>query len=84
MKYVIKIKMHGEWHYACESTIVQIKDIYKEGMRRYYYMPLDKAQKLMLHVIQLHKDKIEEIAIIKITDYLPYTEYETVEYREFH
>jgi len=85
MRYVVKIRNDNIWYYASEVVLFKVQELEQYEYNLSFFGLTEKnARKLMLKLMSMYKDTINEIAVIKLSNYPPYVEYETVEYRNFN
>jgi len=92
----LKYKRATEPSYASTNIIEQVKEVRSAGANfviQHFFMSLAEAKKLMFSLIMRNSDennwfydggdKLEYVAIVELSNYAPYPEYQVIDYREF-
>jgi len=85
MKYILKCKMKDNSCYYINNSYMSDKyNLAKEGVKiEYFLLDIEEVKKLWVQIVEIHGEKLAELAIVKATNYEPIQEYETVQYRSF-
>lgn len=73
-----------EWYYANENVIMHRAQLEgKELDLTYFFMSLERANKLMLHLLMDRKERLDAIAVVEMSYWKPHiSERAVVEYKE--
>ena len=88
MKYVLRVLQKGamDWSYVNKSVIHSKKDIDKSSLYRIelFMMSRAEAKKLMMELIMNRPDiDLAAVALVEMSNYEPFREFEVKFYKEF-